>query len=75
MCRTGAGRSLARWQVTPRSPAENEPADSELALVPLLLAAHRRYAISKDPVASVAAMVLAALLPTLVLSVSLIARA
>ncbi len=43
--------------------------------MPPLLAAHRRYAISKDPVASVAAMVLAALLPTLVLSVSLIARA
>jgi len=46
-----------------------------LALVPLLAATHRRYAISKNPAASVAAMVLAALLPTLALSVSLIARA
>ncbi len=46
-----------------------------LALLPLLVAAHRRYAINENPVASVAAMVLAVLLPTLVLSVSLVARA
>jgi hypothetical protein len=50
-------------------------APTTLALVPVPAATHRRYAISKNPAASVAAMVLAALLPTLALSVSLIARA
>lgn len=46
-----------------------------LVLMPLLVAAYGRYAISTNPVASVAAMVLAALLPTLVLGVRLIAGA
>jgi len=46
-----------------------------VALVPLLVAAHRRYATSENPVASVAAMVLAVLVPTLVLIVSVVARA
>lgn len=46
-----------------------------LAVVPLLVAANRRYTVVTNPVASVAAMVLAVLVPTLVLVVSVVAHA